>query len=70
MRINRFKDVAIPQNKDYFARLAGNTVQAPAGAYTGDVPVHIEGNKTDELNLYARYAEAKASEAAKSKNNE
>lgn len=69
MRINKFKDVAIPQNKDYFARLAGNVVQAPAGAYTGDEPVHIEGNKTDELYAYARYAEMKANEA-KSKSNE
>lgn len=70
MKVNRFKDVAIPKNKDYFARLAGNIVQAPAGAYTGDDPVHISGNKTDELNMYARYAEAKAAEAAKSKDNE
>ena len=63
MRINRFKDVAIPQNKDYFARLSGADIKVPDSAFSGDQVAPMPMNKTDELDMYARYGEQLAKEA-------
>lgn len=47
MKVNSFRQVAIPRNAEYFARY-GYAV-SPASLYTGDVPAPVPMNKTDLL---------------------
>lgn len=52
LKLNRFKVVAIPENKAYFQRFGERVV--PAGMYTGDDEVAPQTmNKTDILALMA-----------------
>lgn len=61
MDINAFRAVFIPRNRDYFSRIG--SVTAPASAFSGDDPVHQQQRKVEDIEYYARYAEAKAREA-------
>lgn len=48
LKLNRFKQVQIPSNKDYFSRLG--VVATPSTSYTGDDhDVHFPQNKTEEF---------------------
>lgn len=48
LKLNRFKQVKIPSNKDYFSRIGA--VATPATSYTGDDrDVHFPQNKTEEF---------------------
>lgn len=50
LKLNRFKIVAIPENKAYFQRFGELAI--PAGMFTGDdVPAPMPMNKTDVLEL-------------------
>lgn len=60
MDINAFRAVFIPRNRDYFSRIG--SVTAPASAFSGDEPVHQQQRKVEDIEYYARYAEAKARE--------
>lgn len=51
LKLNRFKVVAIPENKAYFQRFGERAV--PAGMYTGDEVAPSAMNKTDVLALMA-----------------
>lgn len=55
MRLNKFVDVAIPKNSDYFLRLNGNFPNIPNGAYTGDDIVPQPERKVDVLADMAEY---------------
>lgn len=55
MKVNAFRMVFIPRNRDYFSRIG--SVSAPAGAYSGDDPVHQEQRKVEDIEFYSRYAE-------------
>lgn len=47
MRVNKFADVAIPSNKDYFARLGSQVI--PSGQYTGDEPAMMPSDKVSQI---------------------
>lgn len=49
LKLNKFVDVAIPKNSDFFARLAGARPEAPSGAYTGDDILPVGMTKTELL---------------------
>lgn len=51
LKLNRFKVVAIPSNKQYFMRFGERSV--PAGLFSGDEVVPTRMNKTDVLALMA-----------------
>lgn len=54
MKINRFQDVNIPENKSFFARYGFNA-PSDVSSYTGDdVPPEI-GRKSDNLALMDSY---------------
>ena len=55
MRINRFKLVDIPKNRDYMVRFG--SVTTPEAMYSGEETVKAEGRKTDDIELYRQYAE-------------
>lgn len=48
LKLNKFVHVEIPKKSDYFARLAGLSVNIPSSAYSGD-EMPPKGNKTDIL---------------------
>ena len=60
IKVNRFRLVYIPKNRDYMSRLGSVTL--PPSAYSGDSEVHQSQNKVDDLEYYARYSEQKARE--------
>lgn len=47
LKVNRFVDVAIPSNKDYFARLGRQALSE--GQYTGDDPAQMPSAKVDQI---------------------
>lgn len=61
IKINRFKPVYIPKNREYMSRLG--RVTAPPEAFSGDAEIHRQQNKVDDLEFYARYAAQIASES-------
>lgn len=61
IKINKFKLVYVPKNRDYMSRLGSVTV--PPEAYSGDAEIHRQQNKVDDMEFYARYSEMKAREA-------
>lgn len=58
MKVNKFKLVFIPKNRDYMSRFG--SVTAPASAFSGDAEVHRQQNKVDDLDYYSRYADQMA----------
>lgn len=60
MKVNKFRLVVIPKNRDYMSRFGSVT---PSGAFSGDQESHLPGNKVDDLDYWSRYAEQKAREA-------
>lgn len=54
MKFNRFVDVKLPKNHDYFARLG--QFQPSPSMYTGDDPAIMEQNKVDSIQDYLDYA--------------
>ena len=61
IKINKFKLVYVPKNRDYMSRLGSVTV--PPEAYSGDAEIHRQQNKVEDLEFYSRYAQIKAKEA-------
>lgn len=57
-KVNRFVDVAIPENKMFFQRL-GEVKVDPAN-FTGDEPAPMNQSKIDQIEAYSRYAEEMA----------
>lgn len=49
MRLNKFVDVAIPKNSDYFLRMNGAFPNIPNGAYSGDEIVPPPDRLVDKL---------------------
>ena len=49
MRLNKFVDVAIPKNSDFFARLNGIMPNIPQNLYTGDDIMPENGRPVDIL---------------------
>lgn len=47
LKVNKFVDVAIPSNKDYFARLGKQAL--PEGQYTGDDPAMMVTDKVSQV---------------------
>lgn len=60
MKVNKFRLVVIPKNRDYMSRFGSVT---PAGAFSGDEVSHMPGNKVDDLQYWSMYAEHQAREA-------
>lgn len=48
LKLNRFKLVKIPSNKDYFGRV-GLQSAGTASQYTGDEPAILPQNKIDQI---------------------
>lgn len=61
LKVNRFVDVHLPDNKSLFGRFG--VVNVGSSMFTGDEVAHVEQNKVDELATYQRYAEQMAREA-------
>lgn len=61
MKVNKFKDVNIPSNKEYFGRFGFHDVKPDA--YTGDEVAKINVSKVDEVADYMAYAEMMANES-------
>lgn len=66
MKINKFRLVDIPKNRDYMRRLGEVTAQS--NLYTGDEIARAEQNKADEIEFYRKYAESKAKERSHKEN--
>lgn len=49
LKVNKFKMVRIPSNKEYFARLG--SLEVSDKLYTGDEPAPMPQNKVDTLAL-------------------
>lgn len=66
LKLNKFREVAIPKANDMFARLGYRTT--PETSFTGDEEL-IEGNKLEQLaeqtKLYEKYAAEEAKKQAK-----
>ena len=60
MKINKYRLVNIPNNRDYMRKLG--EFEASSNYYTGDEPARTGQNKADEIEEYRRYAEMKAKE--------
>lgn len=59
LKLNKFRDCAIPSNREYFARY-GFAV-TPASQYTGDdVSLPMPMNKVESMADYMAYAEEMA----------
>lgn len=61
IKLNKFRLVHIPKNRDYMSRLGSVTL--PPEAYSGDQEIHRQQNKVDDLEYYARYSERMAAES-------
>lgn len=71
MRLNKFVDVAIPKNSDYFMRLNGSRPDIPSSAYTGDDVAPMPDRKVDilaDMDSYDKMMQRK--EYAESQNKE
>lgn len=72
MKLNKFVQVAIPKNSEFFSRLAGNMPKIPDGFFSGDSDIPEGMRKTEilqrvdkmEMNEIRREA-AEAAEAAR-----
>lgn len=62
MKVNKFRLVVIPKNRDFMSRFGS---VSPVGAFSGDEESHQPGNKVDDLEFWSRYAEQQAREAQK-----
>lgn len=62
MKVNKFRLVVIPKNRDYMSRFGSVT---PTGAFSGDEEAHMSGNKVEDLDYWTRYAESKARDVQK-----
>lgn len=63
LKVNKFVDVKIPSNKDYFARLGKQSL--PEGYYTGDEAAPVPTDKVsqitaEEQRLYDEMRQAEA----------
>lgn len=47
LKLNKFKLVAIPKNRDYFARFG--FAKSPASSYSGDLPASFNEDKIGSL---------------------
>lgn len=47
LKLNKFKLVAIPKNRDYFARFG--FAKSPASSYSGDLPAFFNEDKIGSL---------------------
>lgn len=65
IKVNKFRLVYIPKNRDYMSRFG--SVTAPPESFSGDAEVHRQQNKVDDLEFYSRYAQMKAREAESKK---
>lgn len=62
LKLNRFKDVAIPKNRDYFARFG--FAKSPANSFSGDDLPPSNEDKIDSLvrgqnEFYKEYAKSR-----------
>lgn len=62
MKLNKFRDCAIPSNREYFQRLG--FVAPPEGSFTGDEKAPMPMNPVESAADYERYVEQMAAEAA------
>lgn len=53
LKLNKFRDVNIPDNRDYFSRYG--FLQSPANAYTGDVEASSPMTKIEEIEAGRQY---------------
>lgn len=60
LKLNKFRDCAIPSNRDYFVRFGFQA--PPAGSFTGEVVAPYPMNKVEEIEDFEKYAEMKAKE--------
>lgn len=49
MRLNKFVDVAIPKNSDFFARLNGVIPSFPNNAYSGDSSIPMTSERKVDI---------------------
>lgn len=59
MKINKFRLVVIPKNRDYMVRFGAVT---PGGNFSGEEVAPVQQNKVDDLETWSRYAESKLTE--------
>lgn len=60
LKLNKFRVVNIPENKDYFSRYG--FLQMPANAYSGDDVSRMPGTKIDEIEAGLAYDQMKQRE--------
>lgn len=66
MKLNKFREVAIPRNREYFARLG--QLEAHSSLYSDDgEQIPIQGNKVDVIAAQEAYEKAQLKKEAKSK---
>lgn len=65
MKLNRFENVAIPRNCDYFARVGKR--ETPVTAYAGDIPPEELKNKLESIADYDAYDKVMQEEELKKK---
>lgn len=53
LKLNRFKVVNIPSNKDYFQRFGSRTM--PESMYSGDEVAPVASRKIDQIAAYDAY---------------
>lgn len=54
-KANKFIDVAIPTNKQYFSRLG--EITSPSTQFTGEEVAKMNQDKISQIEDYAKYAE-------------
>lgn len=60
MKLNKFRNCAIPSNREYFQRFGMAT--PPDGSYTGDETAPMPMNPVESIEDMRRYAELKQQE--------
>lgn len=60
---NKFLDVAIPSNKQYFSRIG--EVTSPSTQFTGDELAKMNQDKISQIEDYAEYARMMAEKESK-----
>lgn len=60
LKLNKFRDVRIPSNAEYFARYGFTT--SPDSQYSGDESAPLSMNKTELFELMAEYDRMKQNE--------
>lgn len=53
LKLNKFKEVSIPENRDYFARYG--FLRVPENAYSGEEVVPLSGTKIDDIEAGLEY---------------